>query len=882
MATSKITWENKEGIQNDESIVRKNKVMDDDMNEIKQVVNNNADELNIAQSNIEDLQSGQSTSNADITNIKNRISTLETDNKTNKSDISALKSDNTTNKENISTLQEQVSNKVDKVEGKGLSTNDFTNEYKQKLDNLENYDDTETKEEIQEIKENITQIEEEQETQNTNIENLQENDTTQDELIEKLQQENNNIKSALINVETEEAKSLHIEDASEVPAQLSVTGNQEQETREGYNMLNSSLFDLSEVSNLATFNKEDGTITFNGTANTDINIRSLRKQIIAGTGKENIVIKIISGSLNGLLRLVAQDTDYNNLVYTQIGTSSFTNKLTENIEYNIFSISITSGTVMNNLKLGFMIVDDSNLDKEYEQYGATPSPKYPSEIKTVGNDINEFDKNSVKFEDGYYSTNGDFTESTSTNHTNNYTEIKENTNYTISGIKRRSGYNYPSIYAVYFYDSSKNWLGRTGVFYQPNAAPIDKWIEYTFKTPSNCKYLRFQCQKNEVNLDLDTIKLQKGIKSTNYSKYTQGTVGLTIFNKNVANNITYFNTKSQYNAMVNAEYYFEEGKNYRISFDTPNTGIQIYLQSEGDNTNYSTESWQSCYCDGNRHSFKVTARKTKNTKITWGLICRNTETNDVESGLLSNLMIERVESNSSDETDYEEHQEENYILPIQQEMLKGDCFVKESDGWKEFHNWNKKELTGNENIALEGTYNGIAQFCIKDITNAKWNNDRYTINAYSNYFKAVAFTDSWTKDEVVTITGGKTVRFMSSKYTTVAEFKQFLQEKYTEGNPVVVYYKLETLEELSCTEEQSAILDKLNNLDLFKNTNNIITTEDIALLKLNYVVDTKTYVDNKIANMQEELDTINQLLSTTQTSSILLDNLQTDLESEVM
>ena len=69
---------------------------------------------------------------------------------------------------------------------------------------------------------------------------------------------------------------------------------------------------------------------------------------------------------------------------------------------------------------------------------------------------------------------------------------------------------------------------------------------------------------------------------------------------------------------------------------------------------------------------------------------------------------------------------------------------------------------------------------------------------------------------------------------------------------------------------------------MLNGTNNIITTEDIALLKLKYVVDTKTYVDNKIANMQEELDTINQLLSTTQTSSILLDNLQTDLEGEVM
>lgn len=163
-------------------------------------------------------------------------------------------------------------NKVQKIPGKGLSTNDFTNEYKQKLEDLENYDDTEVKKDISDIKE-------EQETQNTNIENLQENDTTQDELIEKLQQENENIKNALINVETEQAKSLHIEDASTVAGVLEVEGNAEQETREGYNLLDSSLFDLSEVSNLATFNKEDGTITFNGTANTDINIRSLRKQI---------------------------------------------------------------------------------------------------------------------------------------------------------------------------------------------------------------------------------------------------------------------------------------------------------------------------------------------------------------------------------------------------------------------------------------------------------------------------------------------------------------------------------------------------------------------------------------------------------------------------
>lgn len=50
-------------------------------------------------------------------------------------------------------LQTQINNKVDKVEGKELSSNDFSNVYKEKLENLENYDDTEIKNQLnQEIK----------------------------------------------------------------------------------------------------------------------------------------------------------------------------------------------------------------------------------------------------------------------------------------------------------------------------------------------------------------------------------------------------------------------------------------------------------------------------------------------------------------------------------------------------------------------------------------------------------------------------------------------------------------------------------------------------------------------------------------------------------
>ena len=50
----------------------------------------------------------------------------------------------------------KIGDKVDKVEGKGLSTNDYTTAEKTKLAGLENYDDTELRSEIHALNSNIT------------------------------------------------------------------------------------------------------------------------------------------------------------------------------------------------------------------------------------------------------------------------------------------------------------------------------------------------------------------------------------------------------------------------------------------------------------------------------------------------------------------------------------------------------------------------------------------------------------------------------------------------------------------------------------------------------------------------------------------------------
>lgn len=72
----------------------------------------------------------------------------------------------------VLTEHQDISGKVDKVQGKGLSTNDFTSKLKSKLESLENYDDTKLQETLKALRQEVTLIV----SKNTNdsIESLEE------------------------------------------------------------------------------------------------------------------------------------------------------------------------------------------------------------------------------------------------------------------------------------------------------------------------------------------------------------------------------------------------------------------------------------------------------------------------------------------------------------------------------------------------------------------------------------------------------------------------------------------------------------------------------------------------------------------------------------
>lgn len=229
---SKINYNTKAPFQTREDIPDENKVNAEDMNEIKQVVNTNADELDTAKENIENLQGGQGTSNAEITSLKNRVSTLETDNETNKTNITNLQS-----------------NKVDKVEGKGLSTEDFTTELKSKLESLENYDDTEIKEDIS---------------------NLEAGQTEQDKQID--------ILLNALPTETQEAENINLKGTLPVKfKEFSVKGNSKQDTREGYNLLNYNSIESTTINGVTFVINDDKSITVNGTATANATLNLVRR-----------------------------------------------------------------------------------------------------------------------------------------------------------------------------------------------------------------------------------------------------------------------------------------------------------------------------------------------------------------------------------------------------------------------------------------------------------------------------------------------------------------------------------------------------------------------------------------------------------------------------
>lgn len=293
-------------------------------------------------------------------------------------------------------------------------------------------------------------------------------------------------------------------------------------------------------------------------------------------------------------------------------------------------------------------------------------------------------------------------------------------------------------------------------------------------------------------------------------------------------------------------------------------------------------------------SITLTTSKNANYLVVYYLY--NSSENEQE--ILDSIQIVR----GSKAKKYKSYIEEINTLDLKNTEL---CAIKDTNGnvvakdravyrngkWQ----WEKKikklVLTGKEYWTKSNTTTTVAYYTpnlINDVdtsTISVWGGD-VVANAISNYFTMVSPAKIFANIEACCLNGpgDLVVRLgfgLNTDITTVALLQKWLAQKYTKGNPVVIYYILATPEYTDCTAEQSAVLDKLyNNFKLSKGTNNIIVESDNGVgleLDLSYMQDNNL----KDKKLEERVTTLENLLSTTQTSALLLDNLQNDLESEV-
>lgn len=811
MATKKINYKDKAPLQTKPEIPGENKVNAEDLNQIKEVVNNNADEIELRQL---------------------------------------------------------------KEEGKGLSKNDFTDELKAKLESLNNYNDTEIKKEISEINKKVAENTENDIKQDNEILELKTNYTNLQEQNTKLEEKIKKDRENMINLEVE-GQSIHIEDSSDLEGQLEVLGNVEQDVREGYNILENILTDRT-VNGITVKINKDKSITLNGTATENTSLDITKNFTIT---EESVFSGMCDGYGYNKMLIQIQGSDYNVNIPNSTPQAL---QPKDNVKVRIY---IYAGTNMTNALIKPQI-NKGNVTKLYEAYGASPSPEYPSEIRAVGDNINLLENtaktqtvNGVTFtvnEDGTVIANGTAT---------SLAQIS-----LVANVKLPTG--------TYTIKDGKAYVEST---------EFNDWFDglatastLTFNTEVLLKNVYIQVKQGEtVNNRIFSPKLEKGTVATSYSKFGQGSVEI---KKTTAN---YYNVED-YNGNLNSHITIDE--NNWITASGKNTEESVtYLNHFTNNLDLivGKKYWivaeiKSVSGEGNFNitsaskgsgQFNGRAMQLTDLKIGQKVIFQETAINSAGQGLRTFISLQPGQTCNITfrlsvlETDpnksnwkYVPYKKETYVLPIQKPMLEGDYFVKEADGWKEVHTWKEFTLNGKEDWKQSSVENTVF---FLNITNTTQDRTKFKIIANSYKYGGIILESSKAQDGYIygfvsNSILAKRILLRNNLYTNLESFKKAL-----ENNVLEVYAKAEMSTKLPCTPEQTKILDELDNFQTYKPVTNI-TTDSIAKLKLKYIADTKTYVDNKTSNLEQQVNTINQLLSTTRTSSVLLDNLQTDIEREVL
>ncbi len=617
---------------------------------------------------------------------------------------------------------------------------------------------------------------------------------------------------------------MHVEDSGSLDFNWKIKGGHYQkQTVQSDNLL--ILEDTTITTNGITLVVKDGVITINGTPTASTNIDfKIKKKLKAGTYWH--MVNRASGSASGNIGfLIMKSISSSATTINGSGGANFT--LEEDTEA-FYRIWTDKNNTISNVAYKCLISEGSDSKPWVQGIPDSPSLDYPSVIETAGSNANLFDG---ELESGSLANNSGQNYANAKNtRSKNYIAVEENTTYVLSD-------NIKGSFIVHAYDENKNWLSMIGAQNYTG--------QYIFVTPPQTSYIRFRT--NETDLTAK-IKLEKGSIATPYSPYGMGSVEIDVVNKNIFDGNKAVEFWRGFGAQVefvenvfkvNAVHQSLYSKAFKIIDEVKNLTLSVgdIINDTGINARVGLCTIKEDGTINNRTVIYQNQTITKNANAIYF------DWSKAGAFTVKEIIVSVNENTITN--DYVPHQSQTAIMPIQQEMLDGDYTAD-----VEHHEWGKAILSGNEDVIIDGTYSGITQFKIA-ILNVKKQSNPSEICVLSNYFLGVEWNNSWTKNNSIVNRSDNSVRVMTSKYTTIDGFKALLKSKYDEGNPVVIYYKLEKTINLELTEEQKTVRD--TKLYTYKNITNINVSDELASVEVEYKKDQDTInknYENRLAALE--------------------------------
>ena len=629
-------------------------------------------------------------------------------------------------------------------------------------------------------------------------------------------------------------------------------GGHKQETRSGKNKIPLSSAKTINGVNLSV--DEKGIYTLSGTATGDCFFSIPLKSVLTADVSRTMSLQILNGtaSTTGAFYLAFRIRNSNG-VYGEAelkyksGTSKYTTK-TITTECATAEITVVSGTTLNNIKLAIQL-EDGIKATSIEQYGMMPSTDYPSEIETVGSNVNLFDKDNVNKLNAVLDVSSITANPSGKSF---YIKVKSDTAYTIS--RKIIG--------------SRFVAGTTANLPAVGETIIDRKVNnegssITLTTSKNVNYLvvyyLYNSGENEEEI-LDNIKIKKGSTATPWSAYATGCTEIKVQNRN----FLYYTAQNQ--TINGVEFLINKDKSIKAK-GTATAITDFYLI--GNANTYEdiglTGNFKINGCKSNSSSkyMLYVVQKDINNKLSYyqnvqesiNITIKKGDTFRVFIRVLSQITINdtifpTLQSLDDNNSIYVESKKQTIVMPVQQEMLQGD-YIEDV----EHHEWGRYIFTGKETIENIGKSGDITFFktSLSNLSDFNYIDDN-TVNYMCTHFKAIKVADRF-QNNTFFINIEKKVSLCSQEITTIDALKAYLKARYDANDPVMIYYKLANAIDLELTEAQKAVREQ--KLHTYKNVTNINLSDELASIDVTYKKDLDTILNNLqaqiIANASEEV-----------------------------